>query len=357
MIKLDKNKPKTIKMDVNVQGIDKTKLNFSFKIKLLEFSISFKPELISENKLQVNLPALSSKLIDIDAGRYKSCLEINDGEKYFLKPWEGEILIEEEPVITANVEESENLLSGDIEMNFIDDEDSMPKANIENVKENKVKSKPKKKKPKKKMSKDEAVEFVQKAKKKFKNENKKVVDQFIKKTLNENGFNYNPEKLKKKKSKNINKENIKTKGDVLNYLKKNGIRSETTLERLMESLDSKTGGDVTSMIDMAERMFNPNHTQFENTNDVYQFFQNSQEMMSSYNQGGMGNNSNFNMTAGTGLDNYEEGEEVENVEVNGISVPASSINHNTNSNDSGYKSNLMEQIQNAKSDLSNQLKK
>lgn len=353
MIKLDKNKPKTIKMDVNVQGIDKTKLIFNFKIRLPEFSISFKPELVSDNKLEINLPALSSKLVEVNPGRYKACLEIHDGEKYFLKPWEGELIIEEEPIITAGIEESEQLDNTNVQVGFVEDEDYKPKANIENVRENKTK-----KKPKKKMTKEHAKKFVKEAKKKFINEDEEIVHKFIKKTLNEHGFDYNPKKKNtKNKTKNVNKKNIKTRNDVLNYLKESGIRSENTLNSLMEMLDNKTGGDIDSMVDMADRMVNPQqHSQFENTNDIYQYFQNQQSMTPPNN---MSNNNE-----------YGQGQEFDNIDTeDGLSVPSFN-NSSPGGNDydsqpiqsfnsqpqsSGSNSNLMEQIQNAKNDLQNKL--
>lgn len=332
MIKLDKNKPKTIKMDVNVQGIDKTKLKFNFKIELDDISIGFKPELIGDNKLKINIPSLSSKIFNVEPGRYRSCLEINDGEKYFLKPWEGEVVIEEEPVITASIDEDEQLDPANVKVNFVD-EDYKPKANVKNVRENKKMTKPKKEKPKEKMTKEAAIKFIQEAKKKFKNEDKEIVDRFISEKLREHGFKYKPENINENKKQKSKEPKIETKTDVLNYLKKSGIKSESTLSSLMETLDAKSGGDVNSMFDMANRMINPNqNTQFNDANDVYSFLQNQQQYSG---MGGMTEQSNSQ---------YVEGQEYDNLETDdGLSIPA------------GSNSNLMEQIQKAKADLNNKI--
>lgn len=357
MIKIDKNKPKVIKMDVNVQGIDKTKLRFNFKIELLDITIGFKPELIDDNRLEINLPVLSSKIIDVEPGRYKSCLEINDGEKYFLKPWEGEVIIEEEPIITANIEEDDHLDPTNVSVGFVEDENYKPKAKVENVRENKKTKKKTKPVKKKTMSKEAAVKFVKEARKKFKNESEEVVEKFIKKTLNEYGFEYNPKK-KSKNDKPKKQVKIESKNDVLEYLKQSGIRSENTLNSLMEMLDNKTGGDPEAMADMANRMINPQHNQFENNTDAYQYFQGSQS-------GGMGYNS---QSIGMSNNDYGDGQEFNNIDIDGLSVPSFNEgnnnpvesspvidNQNFSSSQSQGNSNLMEQIQKAKMDLNKQV--
>lgn len=321
VIKVDKNQPKTIKMDVNIQGIDKTKLNFLFKIKLGDITIGFTPTFVDDNKLEIHIPALNSKIVGIESGRYISCLEINDGEKYYLKPWEGELVVEE-PQITATVYEYQELDTSIVDVNYVSESTT---ENNEKPKKKKIKTESKK--PNKKITKKEAIEFVQKARKKLVNEDKEVVDKFIKDTLNKYGYNYNPEKedeLKTKQKPKNNSKNIKieSKDDIIKFLQSKGIKNERTLNTLMETIENRSGNDLETMFDVANRMVNPNNndsSQFNNPNEILEYFRNQQ-------------------TSYMNSQTPDMGESDENY-----------------SADSGSKSRLMEQIQKAKSDLNNQL--
>lgn len=311
-IKIDKNQPKTIKMGVSIQGIDRNKLNFHFRINLNEMTIGFVPKMIDEYNLEVYIPPLSSLICDLDQGRYLSCLEINDGEKYYLKPWKGEIVIEEEPQVTATIDEYEELSGSTLNVNYVNESQDLR----DNDKKEK---KPNKKYKKKKMTKEEAAKFVKEARKKLANEDEKIVNKFIKETLNKHGYDYNPpSKSTKSKSKKDKGIKIESRDDIIKFLKQNGMKSERVLSTLMETIDNRSGGDIEAMYDIASRMVNPNHEQFNDSNDIYNFFQNQQM-------------SNMNMPQNINEDQLTSG-------------------------DNSSNTNLMEQIQKAKSDLYNQMK-
>jgi len=271
MIKIDKNQPKTIKMDINIQGIDRNRLNFYFRIDLDNMLISFKSILIEDNQLEISIPILSCLLVDLTPGRYKSYLEINDDEKYYLKPWEGDVFIEEEPHVEVSIDE--HLDSPKINVNYTETVDQTL------VKENKEQKK-KTKNKKKKMTKVQAVKFVIDTRKKLKHENKQLVDKFLFNTLKEHGFKYKPEKENKPHNtdEKINDIKVENRDDIVEFLKSNGIKNETSLERLMESIETKGGDDIESMFDVAKKMITPqyNETNFNNENDILEFFKNQQ---------------------------------------------------------------------------------
>lgn len=342
MIKLDKHQPKTIKMDINIQGIDRTRLNFHFKIKLEDMTIGFIPVLVEENKLEINIPILSSKLIELKPDRYMACLEIDDGEKYYLKPWEGEVLIEEEPQVTASIDE--HIEEAEINVNYVEESKPTKKKPIKESK----KTKPKKKK--KKMTKEQAAKFILESKKKLKNEDDKVVNKFITETLKKYGIKYNPEnfvepKPKSKKikdnkpNKKIKNENMKveSKGDIIRFLQENGIRNERTINSLMETIKTQGGNDLETMFDIAKRMVIPQtnqDVQFNDVNDVYEFFQKQ------YQYGGGTNNNN--------------NPPILNEDMNDIPIDNTDELLGTNTYDNSS-SNLMEQIQKNKIALQEQV--
>lgn len=177
---------------------------------------------------------------------------------------------------------------------------------------------------KKTMTKEEAIKFIKETKNRLKNENQELVDKFISNKLRENGFKYNPEVLKQRKKSSKTKKQqpketineVRSEKDIVRFLNSKGLRNENTISTLMENLKSKCGNDLDSMFDMAKRMVDPQHQQFENTTDIYnQFYQQA-----------MGN---YQMAGG---DQQEFGQPSEQGQ-----------------------SSLMEQIQKAKADLHSQL--
>jgi hypothetical protein len=119
----DADKDKKISMMVETSGIeDKSILNFTFNIIVEGIKYGFSCHL-EEDKVKINIPALSSIINDLKTGKYLASLDVTGDSKCFLQPFKEEISIVKNPkmnVINNMVEEIGASISRIIDEDILD---------------------------------------------------------------------------------------------------------------------------------------------------------------------------------------------------------------------------------------------
>ncbi len=104
----DADKNKNISMMVETSGIeDKSALNFTFNITVDGIRYGF-PCALEEDRVKINIPALSSIINDVKTGKYLASLDVTGDSKCFLQPFKEEVNVVKNPkmeVINNMVEE------------------------------------------------------------------------------------------------------------------------------------------------------------------------------------------------------------------------------------------------------------
>ncbi len=104
----DADKDKNISMMVETSGIeDKSMLDFTFNITVEGVRYGF-PCHLEEDRVKISIPALSSIINDVKAGKYLASLDVTGDSKCFLQPFKEEVNIVKNPkmeVINNMVEE------------------------------------------------------------------------------------------------------------------------------------------------------------------------------------------------------------------------------------------------------------
>lgn len=109
MIKIDPNKTKTIKFRVDVQGIDPRILEYNLRLSTGNIDYGFKG--VNENgEISFNIPPLKEVVNNDNIQSIKEIkLEVHDkNNKYYLKPYEDEVKIENELKVEAKLFEDKN---------------------------------------------------------------------------------------------------------------------------------------------------------------------------------------------------------------------------------------------------------
>jgi len=249
-IKLDKNKQKKITMELNVEGIESDKLNFTFRINGENCELGFPGKLVEENKLQIEIPPLKSAGY-IKKGTYTASLEVDDNDRYFMKPWQGEVQVESSPQVTSVYEEE----LGKTKQNS--------SINVQNISE----SSEEPKEPTKKWTKEDAKKFINEARKRLNHKDPQKVDKYITQELEKRGFKYTPKK-KKSQTKNISEskptktiEKANSKQDIITYLNSKGMKKDSSVNAIMEKVENDTGGDIEKMLDLVKDMMESSNNQ------------------------------------------------------------------------------------------------
>lgn len=102
MLQLKLDEARELLFDLAVEGIDKKLLSGTFRLKINEVEYGF-PCTITEDKIKVSIPALSSVLKEGNAGIYRATLDIV-GNNTFLVPWNDTIEIKVDPKVVAKPE-------------------------------------------------------------------------------------------------------------------------------------------------------------------------------------------------------------------------------------------------------------
>jgi hypothetical protein len=104
----DADKDKSISMMVETSGIeDKSILDFTFNITVDGIRYGF-PCKIEEDRVKIDIPALSTIINDVKAGKYMASLDVTGDSKCFLQPFKEEVVIIKNPkmeIINNMVEE------------------------------------------------------------------------------------------------------------------------------------------------------------------------------------------------------------------------------------------------------------
>ena len=98
MLIFDASKNKKIEMAIESQGIDNDKLKFTFIIDSGKVSYGFPCE-FNEGSVTVDIPALSEVIKDIKAGTYGARLDVTGDDKYYLKPFDEQVVVKLSPTI------------------------------------------------------------------------------------------------------------------------------------------------------------------------------------------------------------------------------------------------------------------
>lgn len=258
-ITLDKNKEKRITMELNVEGIEKDKLNYTFRIEGDNCELGFPGHLTEDNKLQISIPPLKSVGF-VKKGNYTASLEVDDNDRYFMKPWEGEITIESSPEVTAVYED---------ELKKTDGEKSIMVESIDDTDVEAEEPKKKEEKPKK-WTKEQGTKFVREARERLKHKDPEIVDEYIKRELNKRGLNYTPRSRKseskegsvKRESKNVDyptdASEVKSRNDLVKFLNAKGIKRDNSVENMIERAEHNTDGSLQQTFEMLKNMLEPN---------------------------------------------------------------------------------------------------
>lgn len=98
MLIFDASKNKKIQMAIESQGISDDKLRFTFTIDTGGVSYGF-PCTFNEGRVEVDIPPLSEVIKDLKAGNYQARLDVTGDDKYYLKPFDEQVIIKIDPVI------------------------------------------------------------------------------------------------------------------------------------------------------------------------------------------------------------------------------------------------------------------
>lgn len=103
MLKINADRPKGLSVQLETEGLDNTKLEFTFRLMVEGIEYGF-PCPLEEDKVSVRLPALSNVIKNLKPGIYEAKLEVNDDTLY-LCPFEEKVQIEVSPKIKTIVQE------------------------------------------------------------------------------------------------------------------------------------------------------------------------------------------------------------------------------------------------------------
>ena len=148
MLIFDASKNKKIQMAIESQGISSDKLKFTFTIDTGDVSYGF-PCMFNEGRVEVDIPPLQDIIKDLKSGNYDARLDVTGDDKYYLKPFDEQIIIKLAPTIKKveirdnDVQESIGVMVS--KLIEIDDEpeEKIDEEKIDEKPEDKKESKPK----------------------------------------------------------------------------------------------------------------------------------------------------------------------------------------------------------------------
>lgn len=114
MLQLKLDEARELLFDLAVEGIDKKLLSGTFRMIINGIEYGFPCE-ITEDKIKVSIPALSTILKEGNAGMYKATLDIV-GNNTFLVPWNDTIEIKVDPKVIAKPEPVLEQVSKDLKI-------------------------------------------------------------------------------------------------------------------------------------------------------------------------------------------------------------------------------------------------
>ena len=111
MIQFTPNKAKSLSMNILVEGIEKEKLNFVFRITHDGIEYGFPGKYVTEN-LKLVIPALKSVIPNLKEGKYPAKLEtfgvIEENKGYYNLAWSGDIEVKVPAKIEVTIAEDTN---------------------------------------------------------------------------------------------------------------------------------------------------------------------------------------------------------------------------------------------------------
>ena len=101
-------KQKRLLFEVTTKGIQSNDLEFWLRIFTEKCSLGFKGEIVEGGKLLVKVPPIDEILTEVDTSKqYKAQVEIIGEGRFFMKTWEGEVMLEANPEVEIKLEEVE----------------------------------------------------------------------------------------------------------------------------------------------------------------------------------------------------------------------------------------------------------
>jgi hypothetical protein len=107
MIQIKTGESKELYFNLIIEGIEKTKLDFTFRILSdnIEYGIAGTFE---KDKVKVIIPPIDSFILNRQNDLLEAKLEVTGDNKYYMKPWNDKIQFIDEPKIAAQIEEEKN---------------------------------------------------------------------------------------------------------------------------------------------------------------------------------------------------------------------------------------------------------
>ena len=126
LIKIDPNRGKLIKFDLDIRGVDRQLLNAKFVVTINNIDYGF-PAVLINNQVEVKLPCLFDIIYNIESfkGYIKARLMLFSEDQHF-EPWEGKMKIMTPKKITAkikSVKQKPIVTTEDIEREFEEQEE------------------------------------------------------------------------------------------------------------------------------------------------------------------------------------------------------------------------------------------
>lgn len=106
MLKIDADRPKGLSVQIESEGLETSKLDFTFRLLIEGVEYGFPcPPLSEDSKISVRIPALSSVIKNLKSGIYEAKIEVNGDDKYYLCPFSEQIQIEVAPKMKTTIQE------------------------------------------------------------------------------------------------------------------------------------------------------------------------------------------------------------------------------------------------------------
>lgn len=138
MIILKSDEEKTLLFDVMVEGIDTKLLSFKFRLDVGGVEYGF-PGIMEGEKVKIVIPSLGNILQESTIGVFQGKLEVMGDEKYYMKPWSGEVELKMEPKVMAVVEKTQDVVTENVKVKaFLTSEKSVVSEVKETVKKGKT---------------------------------------------------------------------------------------------------------------------------------------------------------------------------------------------------------------------------
>ena len=139
MIVFDADKSKSISMLIETSNIENDGLEFTFIIEVNNIKYGF-PCILSENKVNIEVPVLKGIINDLKNGEYNASLQVTGDDKYWLEPFNEKVKIEVKPKMNVILDKDDIKEELELSISSIIEDDTNKKPVKEEKKETVVKT-------------------------------------------------------------------------------------------------------------------------------------------------------------------------------------------------------------------------